>query len=148
LGFESEDDDEIQRINKRKMEQFLKSANNSQADGKPITLTDSNFASIAAKTPILVVDFWAAWCGPCRMISPVIEALAKDYSGKVTFGKLNVDENPIAAERFQVRSIPTILIFKDGRAIDGVIGVVPRATLESKIRPYIGESSVSSAPYR
>lgn len=121
----------------------------SQAEGKPIILSDATFSSELSKHSILIVDFWAPWCGPCRTVGPIIEELARDYAGKATFGKLNVDENPIISNKFQVRSIPTILIFKDGQAVDGVLGAMPKAFLESKIRPYLsGDAGKAAIPYR
>ncbi len=147
------DDEEIERINRKKFEEMLQKKVRVQTqearktDGKPIVLTDSTFSSEVSRHPVVVVDFWAPWCAPCRMVGPVIEELARDYSGKVAFGKLNVDENPMTAGEFQVQSIPTILIFRNGQPVDGVLGAVPRSILESKIKPYVGEGN-SSNPYR
>jgi len=86
----------------------------------------------------MVVDFWAAWCGPCRMVAPIVEQLAKEYSGRVAFGKLNVDENPLTSGEFQVQSIPTLLIFRDGQPVDGIIGAVPKYQIESKLKAQLG----------
>ena len=107
-------------------------------DGKPIILSDATFSSDVAKYPVLVVDFWAAWCGPCRIVAPIIEQLAKEYAGRVAFGKLNVDENPLTSSEFQVESIPTLLIFRDGEPVDGIIGAVPKDQIESKIQAHLG----------
>jgi len=85
----------------------------------------------------MVVDFWAAWCGPCRMVSPVIEQLASEYAGRVAFGKLNVDENPMVSSKFGVQSIPTILVFKSGKQVDGLVGALPKSYIESKFKPYL-----------
>ena len=99
-----------------------------------VTVTDTNFANeIEGTTGLAVVDFWAAWCGPCRMVAPVIEQLASEYEGKVRVGKLDVDANQQVAMRFNIRSIPSILFFKDGKHIDTVVGAVPKAMLEKKI---------------
>lgn len=149
-------DGEIERINKRKLEQIVRrqqrreqEAQSAQKqDGKMIILTDATFSSEVSKKPLTVVDFWAPWCGPCRMMSPIIEELARDYAGKVAFGKLNVDENPLTSSNFQVQSIPTILIFRKGQMVDGVLGAMPRAFLESKIRPYLSEEDKSGELYR
>lgn len=86
---------------------------------------------------LTIVDFWAEWCAPCRVIAPILEELAQEYAGKVTVAKLNVDENPQAAARFGIRSIPTLLFFKGGERVDQVIGAVPRGVIQSKLGPYL-----------
>jgi thioredoxin 1 len=86
---------------------------------------------------LTIVDFWAEWCAPCRMIAPILEDVAQEYAGKVTVAKLNVDENPQAAARFGIRSIPTLLFFKGGERVDQVIGAVPRGVIQSKLGPYL-----------
>jgi thioredoxin 1 len=138
---ENKDDDndqELQRLNQLKLEALRKSA--MSVPSEPLLLSDANFQSEVSKHSIMVVDFWAPWCGPCRMVGPIIEQLAKEYSGKVTFGKLNVDESPRTSNQFQVRSIPTILIFKKGKAVDGIVGAVPKPVLEARLRPYLSEA--------
>ncbi len=93
-------------------------------------LADTSFASeVEEGEGVVVVDFWAPWCAPCRMVAPIIESLAAEYEGKVRFGKLNVDESPSVASRYGIRSIPTIGIFKDGEAVNGVVGAVPKQVL-------------------
>ncbi|NNE28529.1 MAG: thioredoxin [Saprospiraceae bacterium] len=94
--------------------------------------TDSNFQTETDKG-VSVVDFWAEWCGPCRMITPIIEELAKDYEGRATVGKVNVDHNPEVSFKFGVRSIPTILILKDGEVVDKHVGVTTKQALSEKI---------------
>jgi thioredoxin 1 len=86
---------------------------------------------------LVVIDFWAAWCGPCRMISPTVEELAKEYSGKIKVAKINTDENPDIASTYKIMGIPTIMFFKDGKKIDQVVGVVPKQQLKEKIDSYI-----------
>jgi thioredoxin 1 len=104
---------------------------------KPIDLTDSTFKQTIQNHPLVVVDCWAPWCAPCRMVAPVIEALALDYSGKILFGKLNVDENSGVATTFQIMSIPTLLVFKNGKLVDRIVGAQPREMLEPKISRHL-----------
>ncbi len=101
---------------------------------KPIEITDANFEDEVANSDIpVVVDFWAAWCGPCRMIAPIMEELAEEYDGKVKIGKLDVDANQETAIKFGVRSIPTVLFFKGGEVKDTVIGAGPKAMFADKV---------------
>ncbi len=107
-------------------------------NGGPIVVTDSNFTDVIERgTGLSIVDFWAAWCGPCRMVAPVIEQLARDFEGKLQVAKLDVDANQQVPTRFNVRSIPSILFFRDGRHVDTVVGAVPRAYLERKIEEHL-----------
>ncbi len=98
------------------------------------TITDSNWESVVTKsaTPVLV-DFWAEWCGPCRRLTPTVEALAKEMSGKVTVGKMNVDENPITPTKFAIQGIPTLLLFKGGQLVESVVGFVGKDDLKRMI---------------
>ncbi|HLL84254.1 MAG TPA: thioredoxin [Longimicrobium sp.] len=102
-----------------------------------IEITDANFSDVTGQSGLSMVDFWAVWCGPCRMVAPIVEQLADDYAGQVTVGKLDVDNNQRSAAQFNVRSIPTILFFKDGKVVDQVIGAVPRPALEAKIKQHL-----------
>ncbi|MBM4447787.1 MAG: thioredoxin [Chloroflexi bacterium] len=101
---------------------------------KPVAVSDSDFDQIVlqSKTPVLV-DFWAAWCGPCRMVAPVVEELAGEYAGKITMAKLNVDENPKTASQYSIMSIPTLLIFKKGAPVSNIVGFRPKAELKKTI---------------
>ena len=102
-----------------------------------VTVTDADFESaVEQNAGLTVVDFWATWCGPCRIIAPALEQLAEEYAGKVKIAKLDVDMNVRTSSRFQVRSIPTILFFKDGKVVDQVVGAVPKAALEAKIKEH------------
>ncbi|MBI4200211.1 MAG: thioredoxin [Chloroflexi bacterium] len=100
----------------------------------PVEVTDETFAEQVEKatTPVLV-DFWAEWCYPCKMIAPAVEELAREYDGKVRFVKLDVDANPQTAIKFSIRSIPTLLLFKNGKPVDQVIGAVPKAVLKKRL---------------
>jgi thioredoxin 1 len=102
-----------------------------------VEVTDQNFQDVTGAAGLSMVDFWAVWCGPCRIVAPIVEQLADEYAGKVTVGKLDVDNNQRTATQYNVRSIPTILFFKEGKVVDQVIGAVPRAALESKIRQHL-----------
>jgi thioredoxin 1 len=105
--------------------------------GKTIILNDANFdATINSDKPVLV-DFWAEWCGPCKMIGPVVEELAGDYEGKAVVGKLNVDENPSVTARYGIRSIPTLLVFKGGQIVDKQVGAVPKSVLAQKLEAQV-----------
>jgi len=100
-----------------------------------LEITDTNFDEIVLKsTKPVIVDFWAEWCGPCRVVGPVVEELAKEYDGKAVIGKLNVDNNPEVSTKFGIRSIPTILFFKGGQLVDRQVGAVPKAALEGKLK--------------
>jgi thioredoxin 2 len=106
---------------------------------QPLTVTDATFSAEVEQSPLpVLVDAWAAWCGPCRMIAPVIEELATELTGRVKVAKLNVDENPSTATRFQLRSIPTLLIIKGGREVDRIIGVQPKADIVRRLERAIG----------
>ena len=99
-----------------------------------LTITDTNFEELVKGDKLLVVDFWAEWCGPCLMIGPLIEELASEYEGKVVIGKLNVDENDEVVGQFGIRSIPTILFFKNGKVVDKHVGAAQKSVLEEKIK--------------
>jgi thioredoxin 1 len=130
-------DDELEAIKDKKLAELQKEAATKammSSITEPLVLTDSNFASEVTKYPIMVVDFWAPWCGPCRMVSPIIEQLSREYSGRVAFGKVNVDENQRIAASFGVQSIPTLMIFKGSKAVDVIIGAMPKAQIEMKLK--------------
>jgi thioredoxin 1 len=129
-------DREIEEIRRRKIEEMLNRVIQ-PLHNKPVTLTESNFTAEIKKNRLMLVDFWAPWCGPCKTIAPIIEQLASKYSGKVVFGKVNVDNNQRIAQRYSVQGIPTLLIFKDGQPIDRLVGAAPKTYIESKIESHI-----------
>ena|SRR5437588_8366017 len=106
----------------------------SVSNNKPVTVTDANFTAQVENSQLpVLLDLWAAWCGPCRMIAPVVDDLAKQMAGRVRVAKLNVDENPVTAERFNIRSIPALLVLKGGREVDRMVGVQPRTEIVRRL---------------
>jgi thioredoxin 1 len=136
-----EEDKELESIKRRKLEELMgKIADKAQGkkpilsdSGKPCDLTDTTFTKFVKDNPIAVVDVWAPWCGPCRFVSPVVEEIARDYAGRISFGKLNVDQNRRIAAQYGITSIPTLLVFKNGQLLDRIIGAMPRERLEPMI---------------
>jgi thioredoxin len=106
---------------------------NTTESSATLTLTERNFSEIVAATPLLVVDFWAPWCGPCRAVAPVLEDIARAEVGRLVVAKVNVDEEPTLAQRYGVQAIPTLLVFKDGRIVDTMVGAPPKAELTRRV---------------
>lgn len=123
---------ELEELRAKKMRELVNQMSTPKID-KPIVVSDRNFEQTVKSYPLVIVDCWAAWCAPCRAIAPVVDQLAKDYSGKVVFGKLNVDENPETAQRFSVMAIPTLLVMKNAKEVDRIVGIFPKNELEEKI---------------
>ena len=136
-------DNELEEIKKKKLEelkkQYMSGGKNmdENSPNTPLTITDADFDEAVKKYTTIVVDCWAPWCGPCRMVAPVIEELAKEMQGKIVFGKLNVDENPMTSAKHQIMSIPTMLIFKNGELIDKFVGAMPKDQLKQKLDSYL-----------
>lgn len=104
----------------------------------PLEITDANFAEEVEKSDVpVLIDFWAVWCGPCRMIAPIVEELAGEYQGKAKIGKVDVDNNPMIAGKFGIRSIPTLLIFKGGQVVDQIVGAVPKGSIVDKLNAHL-----------
>ena len=133
--FISEENEELKRIREKKLAEFKA---RKEMGNEPVHVTDADFEETVRKHSLALIDFWAPWCGPCLALTPVIEELSKDYTGRVLVGKLNVDENPQTAECFQVFSIPTLLIIKNGREVDRIVGCVPKKNIEAALRKHLG----------
>lgn len=142
-------DDEIEEIRARKKRHLLERmlgkkeetptaqpSQASQAPSEPVQLDDATLENAVRTYPFLVVDCWAPWCAPCRMIAPAVEQLAKKYQGKIVFGKLNVDYNQRSAAKYQIMSIPALLVFRNGRHADTIIGAMPAGPLEQRLKRY------------
>jgi thioredoxin 1 len=136
--FISEEDEELRRIKEKKLKELMRLKEKKQEmNPKPIPVTDSNFSEMVNKHPLALIDCWAPWCGPCVVISPIVEELAKEYAGKAFFGKLNVDENPRTAGYFQIFGIPTLLIIKNGKEVDRIVGLVPKDHIEARLKKQV-----------
>jgi len=134
--------DELEEIKRKKMEQMKKDMNASakpfvELPDKPVVVTDTTIDAAASQYPIFILDCWAEWCGPCRTIGPIIEQLATEMKGKVVFGKLNIDENMQTANKYRISAIPTLMIFKDGKLIDKLVGAYPKPALAAKIQKFL-----------
>lgn len=131
---------EVEEIKQKRLQEMMEKASaggNGWPDA-PVQITDSNFEEFVNKYPRVVVDCWAPWCGPCRMLSPTIDALAKDMKGSIAFAKLNTDDNYGTAGKFRIASIPTLLFFKNGQLVNKMVGAGPRAVVEQQIRTALG----------
>jgi thioredoxin 1 len=117
--------------------QPITAAQQPAADNKPLTLTDANFQQTIEQPLPVLVDFWAPWCGPCRMVAPSVEKLAQEFAGRAVVGKLNTDENQATAQRYRVMSIPTLIIFKNGQPVDQIVGAQPYPTLQQRLAKFI-----------
>ena len=135
--FGEKEDSELEKIRAKKMQEMKKTTEVGEKVSTPITVTDADFDQTVKKHPLIVLDCWAEWCGPCRMIAPVIEELAKEHAGEIVFGKLNVDENPETATKFSIMGIPTLLFMKHGAEVDRIVGVAPKLMIENKLKKHI-----------
>ncbi len=137
------EDEDLEKIKRKRLEEMMKSISEKnvkpplQASSKPVDLTDATFNKFVEDNHLSVIDCWAPWCGPCRFVSPVVEELARDYVGRISFGKLNVDNNQGVAAQYGVRSIPTLLVFKDRKLVDQIVGAMPRQMLEPRITRHL-----------
>ena len=136
--------DDIASLIERRRKEWEQERASRPGQGSPggvIDLTDATFDSQLRSHRLMLVDFWAPWCGPCRWVSPILEEIARENAGRLVLGKLNVDENPLTSGRFGIQGIPTIMIVKDGKIVDQVVGALPKEDLEMVIRPYLEGAS-------
>ena len=133
---------ELEDIKRKKLDElkkrYLNGGKNMDDDfpDAPLKITDTDIDEYIKKYKTIIIDCWAPWCGPCRMVGPIIEELAKEMQGRIVFGKLNVDENPVTSAKHQIMSIPTLLIFKNGTLIDRFVGAMPKDQLRQQIEKY------------
>ncbi|NHJ33380.1 MAG: thioredoxin [Asgard group archaeon] len=126
--------DELEAIRAKKMKEMMQS---SKLPSVPVKISDTTFNDVINESKLVVVDCWAEWCGPCKMIAPIIDKLAEEYSSKVMFAKLNVDENPQTTSKYGIMSIPTLLVFKSSKLVDTIVGAVPKLTIESILKKHM-----------
>ena len=134
------EDEELKIINEKRMKKLQQILNEKELMKNikdPLNLDDSSFFQTISKFPLLLVDFWAPWCGPCRMMSPLIDQVGKEYMGKLVVGKVNVDDNPTISRQFGISSIPTLILFKKGQAVNKIIGSVSKNKIDEMVRMHI-----------
>jgi thioredoxin 1 len=137
---ENEKDEELERIRQAKLREMMNKSRSIEEEAlmnKPVEVTDATFSETVQNHPLVVIDCWAAWCGPCKMIAPIIEELALEYAGKVVFGKLDVDKNRAVSMQYQIMSIPTLMVFRHGKLVDKIMGALPKPVLEARITRYL-----------
>lgn len=134
------EDEELRLINEKRMKKLQQLINEKELlknIKEPLNLGDNTFFETINKFPLMLVDFWAPWCGPCRMMSPIIDQIGKDYLGKLVVGKMNVDENPLIARQFSISSIPTLILFKRGKEVNKVIGSVSKNKIDEMVKMHL-----------
>jgi thioredoxin 1 len=134
------EDEELRLINEKRMKKLQQLINEKELlknIKEPLNLDDNTFFQTINKFPLMLVDFWAPWCGPCRMMSPIIDQIGKDYLGKLVVGKMNVDENPLIARQFSISSIPTLILFKRGKEVTKVIGSVSKNKIDEMVKMHL-----------
>jgi thioredoxin len=126
-------DDELEEIRNKKLKELQDKMNKSPLPDVPIVLTDADMEQALIDYPKLVVDCWAVWCGPCKMVAPTIEAMAKEKAGEIVFGKLDIDNNMQTGMKYQISAVPTMLVFNNGKHVGSILGALPKQQLEVKI---------------
>ncbi len=137
---ENEKDVELEKLRQAKLLKMLKKSKSFEEEAlinKPVEVTDATFNETVQSHRLVVIDCWAAWCGPCRMIAPIIEELAREYAGKMVFGKLDVDKNRVVSMQYQIMSIPTLMVFSHGKLVDRITGALPKPVLKAQITRYL-----------
>ncbi|MEA2053988.1 MAG: thioredoxin [Candidatus Thermoplasmatota archaeon] len=131
--------DEVEKIKMKMMEELVKkfAGKDKKWPNKPVKVTDSSIDGLVSEYPLAIIDCWAPWCGPCRMVTPVIDQLAKEMQGKVVFAKLNTDENRATSLKYGIMSIPTLLLFKNGKLADRIVGALPPDMLKDWVERYL-----------
>ncbi|MBC7086372.1 MAG: thioredoxin [Methanomethylovorans sp.] len=129
--------DDLEAIRRKRLQELQRSLETRQFPSEPIVVTDSSFSQFVSQYPLVLIDCWAQWCSPCRMLSPIIDQLALELKGKVVFGKLDVDQNLKTAQNLRISSIPTLLLFQHGQLVDRVIGALPKQLLLQRLKPFI-----------
>ena len=134
------EDEELRLINEKRMKKLQQLINEKELlknIKEPLNLGDNTFFETINKFPLMLVDFWAPWCGPCRMMTPIIDQIGKDYLGKLVVGKMNVDENPLIGRQFSISSIPTLILFKRGKEVNKVIGSVSKNKIDEMVKMHL-----------
>lgn len=129
--------DELEAIRQKKMKELEKAMERASYPDKPVIVTDKDFNEFVSKHPLAVVDCWAEWCGPCRMVAPIIDELASEYVGKVVFGKLDTDHNRTTTMKYRITGIPTLMVFKNGKLVDSIVGAVPKEYILQRLKPHM-----------
>lgn len=135
-------DVELERLKQAKLREILRKLREPKErfPSKPLEVDEAKVQQVIGKYRLVVVDCWAPWCGPCRMIAPLIEEMAEEYAGKIVFCKLNVDENPRFTVKYGITGIPTLLVFREGRLVDRIVGAAPRKLIEGRLKKYLEAS--------
>jgi thioredoxin 1 len=133
------DDEELSKIREKKLKSMLESLSKSKNTQESLItdVSDSTFDSFTKEHDLVLIDCWAPWCAPCRMVAPTVDALAKKYAGKLTVGKLNTDDNQSTAMRLDIMGIPTLLLFKKGKLVDRIVGAYPKDIIESRVKQHL-----------
>jgi thioredoxin 1 len=129
--------DELEEIRKRKMEEIRTDLEKANWPAEAMIVSDAGFEDFVSRYPLVVVDCWAEWCGPCKRVGPIIDSLAGQMQGDVVFGKLDTDQNQLTARKFQITAIPTLLVFKNGQLADRMVGALPKANIQEKLKSFL-----------